>query len=38
MSFLVGILAGDMFNGLAALALLAVGLIGRVLLGRRTIS
>jgi basic amino acid/polyamine antiporter, APA family len=38
MSFLVGILAGDMFNGLAALALLAVGLIGRVLLGRRDIS
>ena len=37
-SFLVGTLAGDMFNGLAALALLAVGLIGRVLLGRRTIS
>ena len=38
MSFLVGTLAGDLFNGLAALALLAVGLIGRVLLGRRAIS
>jgi APA family basic amino acid/polyamine antiporter len=33
-SFLVGILAGDMFNGLTALALLAVGLIGRALLTR----
>jgi APA family basic amino acid/polyamine antiporter len=30
-SFLVGMLAGDMFNGLAALALLGVGLIGHVL-------
>jgi APA family basic amino acid/polyamine antiporter len=38
MSFLVGTLAGDLFNGLAALALLAVGLIGRVLLGRQAIS
>jgi basic amino acid/polyamine antiporter, APA family len=38
MSFLVGTLAGDLFNGLAALALLAVGLIGRILLGRRAIS
>jgi basic amino acid/polyamine antiporter, APA family len=37
-SFLVGTLAGDLFNGLAALALLVVGLIGRVLLGRRAIS
>jgi APA family basic amino acid/polyamine antiporter len=35
-SFLVGILAGDMFNGLAALALLAVGLIGHVLFAWRT--
>jgi len=31
-SFLVGTLAGDLFNGLAAFALLAAGLIGRVLL------
>jgi APA family basic amino acid/polyamine antiporter len=38
MSFLVGTLAGDLFNGLAALAVLAVGLIGRILLGRRAIS
>jgi APA family basic amino acid/polyamine antiporter len=38
LSFLVGTLAGDLFSGLAALALLAVGLIGRVVLGRRTIS
>ena len=30
-SFLVGTLTADMFNGLMALALLAVGLIGRVL-------
>jgi APA family basic amino acid/polyamine antiporter len=37
-SFLVGTFAGDMFNGLTALALLAVGLIGRVLLGRKPIS
>jgi basic amino acid/polyamine antiporter, APA family len=35
-SFLVGILAGDMFNGLTALALLAVGLIVRVLFAWRT--
>jgi len=37
-SFLVGTLAGDLFNGLAAFALLAVGLIGRVLLRPRAIS
>jgi hypothetical protein len=37
-TFLLGMLAGDMLNGLAALALLAVGLIGRVLLERRAIS
>jgi APA family basic amino acid/polyamine antiporter len=36
--FLVGMLMGDVLNGIASLALLAVGLIGRVLLGRRTIS
>jgi basic amino acid/polyamine antiporter, APA family len=36
--FLVGMLVGDVFNGLAALVLLAVGLIGRVLLGRKPIS
>jgi APA family basic amino acid/polyamine antiporter len=35
-SFLVGTLAGNMFNGLAALALLAVGLIGRVLFAGRS--
>jgi APA family basic amino acid/polyamine antiporter len=35
-SFLVGTLAADMFNGLMALALLAVGLIGRVLFKWRT--
>ena len=29
--FLLGMLAGDMFNGLAALGLLAIGLIGRAL-------
>jgi APA family basic amino acid/polyamine antiporter len=34
-SLLVGILAGDMFNGLMALGLLAVGLIGRALFRRR---
>jgi basic amino acid/polyamine antiporter, APA family len=34
-SFLVGTLAGDLFNGLAALALLAVGLIGHALFTRR---
>jgi APA family basic amino acid/polyamine antiporter len=37
-TFLLGMLAGDMLNGFAALALLAVGLIGRVLLERRAIS
>ena len=35
-SFVVGMLAGDVFNGLAALALLAIGLIGRVLFAWRT--
>jgi APA family basic amino acid/polyamine antiporter len=35
-SFLVGTLAADMFNGLTALALLAVGLIGRLLFKWRT--
>jgi APA family basic amino acid/polyamine antiporter len=35
-SFLVGTLAADMFNGLRALALLALGLIGRVLCKWRT--
>ncbi len=35
-SFLVGTLAGNMFNGLAALALLAVGVIGRVLFAWRS--
>jgi APA family basic amino acid/polyamine antiporter len=35
-SFVVGMLAGDVFNGLAALALLGVGLIGRVLFAWRT--
>ena len=34
-TFLVGMLAGDMFNGLAALGLLAIGLIGRALFTRR---
>jgi APA family basic amino acid/polyamine antiporter len=34
--FLVGMLVGDLFDGLAALALLAVGLLGRVLLKSRT--
>jgi basic amino acid/polyamine antiporter, APA family len=38
LSFVVGMLAGDVFNGLAALALLAVGLIGRVLIVRKPIS
>jgi APA family basic amino acid/polyamine antiporter len=33
--FLLGTLAGDMFNGLAALGLLAIGLIGRALFTRR---
>jgi len=36
-SFLVGMLAGDVFNGLAALALLAMGLIGRALFTRKAI-
>ena len=36
--FLVGILVGDTFNGLAALGLCAVGLVGRAALRRRTIS
>jgi APA family basic amino acid/polyamine antiporter len=36
--FVVGMLAGDVLNGLAALGLLAIGLIGRVLLGRTAIS
>src|SRR5262245_52688406 len=31
LSFLIGTLAGDMFNGLAALALLGIGLIGHML-------
>ena len=30
MIFLVGMLVGDMLNGLAALALLGVGILGRV--------
>ena len=33
--FLVGVLAGDIFNGLAALVLLTVGLFGRALLARK---
>jgi len=33
--FLFGMLAGDMFNGVAAIGLLAVGLIGRALFNRR---
>ena len=33
--FLLGMLAGDMFNGLAALGLLAIGLIGHALFTRR---
>jgi APA family basic amino acid/polyamine antiporter len=37
-NLLVGILAGDIFNGLMALGLLAVGLIGRALFTRRTTS
>ena len=36
--FVVGMLAGDVLNGLAALGLLAIGLIGRVLFGRTAIS
>jgi basic amino acid/polyamine antiporter, APA family len=34
--FLLGMLAGDVVNGLAALGLLAIGLIGRTLFTRRT--
>ena len=33
--FLLGILAGDVLNGLAAVGLLAIGLIGRALFARR---
>jgi APA family basic amino acid/polyamine antiporter len=33
--FLLGMLAGDMFNGLAALGLLAIGLIGHALFTRK---
>src|SRR5204862_3612486 len=33
--FLIGVLAGDTFNGAAAIALLAAGLAGRALLSRR---
>ena len=33
--FLVGMLVGDVFDGLAALALLAVGLLGRVMFTRK---
>ena len=33
--FLVGVLAGDTANGVAALALLAVGLAGRAAFARR---
>ena len=36
MIFLVGMLVGDMLNGLAALALLASALLGRVLFKLRT--
>jgi len=36
MIFLVGMLVGDMLNGLAALALLGVGILGRVLFKLRT--
>jgi APA family basic amino acid/polyamine antiporter len=34
--FLFGMLTGDIFNGVAAIGLLAVGLIGRALFNRRT--
>jgi len=34
--FLLGILAGDVLNGLAAVGLLAIGLIGRALFTRRS--
>jgi basic amino acid/polyamine antiporter, APA family len=37
MIFLLGMLAGDIFNGLAALGLLAIGLIGRALFARRVL-
>jgi len=33
--FLLGMLAGEMFNGLAALGLLAIGLIGRAMFTRK---
>ncbi len=36
--FLIGVLAGDTANGVAALALLAVGLLGRTAVARRPIS
>jgi basic amino acid/polyamine antiporter, APA family len=36
--FLLGMLAGDVLNGLAALGLLAIGLIGRALFTRRAAS
>ena len=36
--FVFGMLAGDVLNGLTTLGLLAIGLIGRILLGRRAIS
>jgi APA family basic amino acid/polyamine antiporter len=36
--FLLGMLAGDMFNGFAAVALLAVGLCGRILFKSRNIG
>jgi APA family basic amino acid/polyamine antiporter len=35
--FLLGMLAGDVLNGLAAIGLLAIGLIGRALFSRRVI-
>ncbi len=35
--FLVGMLIGDPFNGLAALGLLAIGLIGRAAFARGAI-
>ena len=34
--FLLGMLAGDMFNGLAAIGLLAIGLFGRMLFARQS--
>ena len=36
--FLIGILVGDTFNGLTAIGLCAVGLVGRALLTPKTIS